>query len=134
MAMNTIQYSSLNKQRGMSLISWVIVIAFLLFQGLMAMRIVPVYINDASVSSIMKKLPGDSTLSNASIRTIRDTIEKRLKINNIYDIDRSDIVIKPVRGGYDVTLDYESRGTLIGNVDYIISFKHEASIASSSPE
>jgi hypothetical protein len=134
MAMNTIQYSSLNKQRGMSMISWLIVIAFLLFQGIMAMRIIPVYINDASVSSVMKKLPGDSTLSNASVRVIRDTIEKRLKINNIYDIDRSDIVIKPARGGYDVTLDYESRGNLIGNMDYVISFKHEASIASSSTE
>ncbi len=64
--MNTIQYSLPARQRGMSLISWVIVIAFLLFQGIMAMRIIPVYINDASVSSIMKKLPDDSTLSHAS--------------------------------------------------------------------
>lgn len=132
--MNTIQYSLPARQRGMSLISWVIVIAFLLFQGIMAMRVIPVYVSDASVSSIMKKLPDDSTLSNASVRTIRETIEKRLKINNIYDIDRSDIVIKPTRGGYDVTLDYEARGNLIGNMDYVISFKHEATIASSVSE
>jgi len=134
MAMNTIQYSSLTRQRGMSMISWIIVIAFLLFQGIMAMKIIPVYINDASVSSIMKELPNDSSLSHASISKIRDTVEKRLKINNIYDIDRNDIVIKPGQGGYDVTLDYESRGTLFGNLDYIISFKHEASIASSPTE
>ena len=132
--MNTIQYSSLTRQRGMSLISWVIVIAFLLFQGIMAMRIIPVYVNDSSVSSIMKKLPGDTTLAHASVKKIRDTIEKRLKINNIYDIDRSDIVIQPTQGGYTVTLNYESRGTLIGNLDYIISFDHEATISSSYSE
>lgn len=132
--MNTIQYSSPTSQRGMSLISWIIVIAFLLFQGIMAMKIIPVYINDASVSSIMKKLPTDSALNSASSRTIRDTIEKRLKINNIYDLDRSDIVIKPARGGYNVTLDYESRGNLFGNLDYIISFKHQAAITSNVSE
>jgi hypothetical protein len=134
MAMNTIQYNSLTRQRGMSMISWIIVIAFLLFQGIMAMRVIPVYVNDASVSSIMKKLPSDTTLSHASVRTIRETIEKRLKINNIYDIDRSDIVIKPAKGGYDVTLDYEARGNLIGNMDYVISFNHEATITSSVSE
>lgn len=134
MAMNTLQHSSLGRQRGMSLLGWIIVIAFLLFQGIMAMKIIPVYINDASVSSIMKKLPGDSSLSHASIKKIRETIEKRLKINNIYDIDRSDIVIRRGRGGYTVTLDYESRGTLFGNLDYIISFNHEATITSSYSE
>ncbi len=132
--MNTIQYSTLTRQRGLSLISWMIVIAFLLFQGIMAMRVIPVYINDASVSSIMKELPNDSTLSHASVRKIRESIEKRLKMNNIYDMDPGDIVITPVQGGYDVTLDYDSRGSLIGNMDYIISFKHEATINSSVSE
>jgi hypothetical protein len=134
MAMNTIQHSLPNRQRGMSLISWIIVIAFLLFQGIMAMKIIPVYINDASVSSIMKELPDDSTLSHASSKKIRETIEKRLKINNIYDIGRSDIVIRRARGGYTVTLDYEPRGTLFGNLDYIISFNHEVTITSSYSE
>jgi len=132
--MNTIQHSLPNRQRGMSLISWIIVIAFLLFQGIMAMKIIPVYINDASVSSIMKELPDDSTLSHASSKKIRETIEKRLKINNIYDIGRSDIVIRRARGGYTVTLDYEPRGTLFGNLDYIISFNHEVTITSSYSE
>lgn len=132
--MNTIQYSSLTRQRGMSMISWLIVIAFLLFQGIMAMRIIPVYVNDASVTSIMDKLPGDNTLSTASVRVIRDTIMKRLKINNIYDIDPGDIVIKRAQGGYAVTLDYESRGNLIGNMDYVISFKHSSSVTSSALE
>lgn len=132
--MNTIQYSTLTRQRGLSLISWLIVIAFLLFQGIMAMRIIPVYINDASVSSIMKELPNDSTLSHASVRKIRESIEKRLKMNNIYNMDPGDIVITPGQGGYDVTLNYDSRGTLIGNMDYIISFKHESTITSSVSE
>jgi hypothetical protein len=98
------------------------------------MKIIPVYINDGSVSSIMGKLSGDSSLSNASSRTIRETIEKRLKINNIYDIDPSEIVIRPGRGGYTVTLNYEPRGNLFGNLDYVISFKHEATIASHTAE
>jgi len=51
-----------------------------------------------------------------------------LKINNIYSINKDNIVIKKTKTHYLVTIDYEPRGTLVGNLDYIVTFHHEAEV------
>lgn len=128
--MNKQLQPELHSQRGLTMISWLIIIAFLLFQGIMAMNIVPVYITDSSISSMMKGLQSDPSLADASSKKLRDVIMKRLKINNVYDMKKEDIKIKKTKSGYLVTIDYEPRGKLIGNLDFIVSFKHEALVTS----
>lgn len=113
------------KQKGLTAISWVIVIAFLGFQGVLLMNIVPVYINDASVKSILDGLQNDPELVGADRRKIRQVVLKRLKINNLYDIKKDNIKIKKARNGYTVNITYEPRGTLVGNLDYIVTFSHD---------
>ena len=128
--MNKQLQPALHTQRGLTMISWLIIIAFLLFQGIMAMNIVPVYITDSSVSSMMKGLQADPSLNNVTSKKLRDVIMKRLKINNVYDMEKDDIKIKKTKSGYLVTIDYEPRGKLFGNLDFIVSFKHEALVSS----
>ena len=128
--MNTHTQPALRSQRGLTMISWLIIIAFLLFQGILAMNIVPVYITDSSISSMMKGLESDPSLADVTSKKLRDVIIKRLKINNVYDIKKDDIKIKKTKSGYHVTIDYEPRGKLVGNLDFIVSFKHEALISS----
>ncbi len=41
------------------MISWIVVIVFLLFQGVIAMNVLPVYITDSSVKEIVAALPDD---------------------------------------------------------------------------
>ena len=128
--MNIQQQPALHSQRGLTMISWLIIIAFLLFQGIMAMNIVPVYITDSSVASMMKGLQSDPSLIDANSKKLRDVITKRLRVNNVYDMKKEDIKIKKTKSGYLVTIEYEPRGKLFGNLDFIISFKHEALISS----
>lgn len=119
-------------QRGMTMLSWIVVIAFLLFQGIMAMNILPVYLTDSSVKSVINGLASDSSLRDASSAKIREVIMKRLKINNVYDFKKEYITIRKAKQGYQVTVEYEPRGKLIGSLDFIVTFKHEAIVASNS--
>ena len=57
--MQKIMNNPISKQRGLTMISWIVVIIFLLFQGVIAMNVLPVYMTDSSVKSIMKELPDD---------------------------------------------------------------------------
>ncbi len=114
-----------HRQRGLTAISWIVVIAILGFQGLLAMKVIPVYISDASVKSVISDLATDASLQGMSARSLKDIILKRLKINNIYDIRKEHIKIKKSRDGYMVNITYEPRGTIIGNLDYIITFSHD---------
>lgn len=130
--MNNQLDNSLTRQRGLTMLSWLVVIAFLLFQGIMAMNIVPVYLADSSVKTVFKGLESDASLSDVAGNRLRDVVMKRLKINSVYNVNRDDITIKKAKGGYLISLEYEPRGKLIGNLEFIVNFKHEALVASSA--
>jgi len=117
------------KQQGLTFISWVIVLVFLLFQGVIAMNVLPVYITDSSVKQIMEVLPSDPKARGLTTRDLKILLAKRLSINSIYDVTAENITVKKKRDYNNVTIVYEPRGTLIGNLDYIVSFKHEAKVS-----
>lgn len=126
--MKKIMKKPLSKQRGLTLISWVVVIVFLLFQAVIAMNVLPVYMTDSNVAAIMKELPTDAAARDASTKELKRLVAKRLSINSVYTIKLDNIKIKKGRGENIVLIEYEPRGKLIGTLDYIVSFKHEARI------
>lgn len=126
--MNKVMNQTVTKQRGLTLISWLVIIIFLLFQGIILMKVVPVYMTDASVGSIMNELPTDPKAGELSASELKTLVSKRLSMNSIYSINPDNIKIRKGRGEKIVTIEYEPRGNLIANLDYIASFKHEARV------
>lgn len=118
----------MKKQKGLTMISWMVVIAIVVFNGVIGMNVIPVYINDHSVKSIMKNLEMDTAVRGKSPKQLKEIISKRLRINNVYSIEKENIVIKKIKNGHYITINYEPRGKLVGNLDYIVSFRHEARI------
>jgi len=118
----------MKKQKGLTLISWLAIIAVVLFNAIIAMNVVPVYLNDHSVKSMMKGLETDTSLRGATPKKIKESVAKRLRINNVYSVTKNDIVIKKSKNDYVITIEYEPRGKLVGSLDYIVSFKHQARV------
>jgi len=118
----------MKRQKGLTLISWLAIIAVVLFNAIIALNVVPVYLNDHSVKTLMQNLENDSAVKGATPKKIKQIITKRLRINNIYSINKDHITIKKYKDNYLITIEYEPRGKLVGTLDYIVSFKHEARI------
>jgi hypothetical protein len=118
----------MKKQKGLTLISWLAIIAVVLFNAIIAMNVVPVYLNDHSVKSLMQSLESDAAVKGATPKKIKEIIAKRLRINNIYSVNKDHITIKKAKNDYVITIEYEPRGKLVGSLDYIVSFKHEARV------
>ena len=118
----------MKKQKGLTLISWLAIIAVVLFNAIIAMNVVPVFLNDHSVKSLMENLESDSSLRGATPKKIKDNITKRLRVNNVYSVTKEHITIKKDKTYYLITIEYEPRGKLVGSLDYIISFKHQARV------
>lgn len=119
---------SIEKQKGMTLISWVVVLVFVGFQFMLAIKIVPVFSKDHTIKSIWSAVESDTTLVGASPKDIHKAIAKKMRINNVYDFDIKTVKIKKSQGYHIVTTEYEPRGKIIGPLDFIVSFKHEAKI------
>jgi len=130
LAMNKTKNMPINihSQSGLTMISWLVVIVFLLFQVVTAMNVIPVYITDSTVKKIMAELPNDLKARETPSKGLNGLVAKRLNMNSVYSIKPEYIKVKKGRGENIVTIEYEPRGKLIGNLDYIISFKHEARI------
>jgi hypothetical protein len=122
---------NIKNQRGLTLISWLVILVFLLFQGVIAMNVIPVYMTDASVKKIMEGLPNDPTARETPAEKLKGMVAKRLSINSIYTVEPHHIKIKKGRGENIVIIEYEPRGKLIGNLEYIVKFRHEARIKGS---
>jgi len=119
----------MKKQKGLTLISWLAIIAVVLFNAIIAMNIVPVYLNDHSVKTLMESLESDSSVRGATPKKIKQVITKKLRVNNVYSVTKEHITIKKTnKNEYLVTVEYEPRGKLVGSLDYIATFKHEARI------
>ena len=119
----------LKKQRGLTMISWMFVIGLIGVQAVLAMRILPVYMNFNAVKHIMNGLPTDPETRQMSTKDLRKHISKRLKIDNMYDLSRNKEAFKFVKKktGLTLVLHYEERGPILSNLEFVATFDHEVS-------
>ncbi len=116
-------YGMKSRQRGSGAVSWLF---YLLIGGLLlsfAVKVVPFYMDDHSVTQVVSSLadrPGSST---ASVTQIRTWINKGLQLN-LVKLDRSEVKIARDNGIVAVDIDYERRIHFFYNVDLVLTFEH----------
>lgn len=110
------------KQRGMTLIGFLILLAAALFVAYIGMKLVPIYLNHYAVVSSMKNLAEEPNAANMSEGRLRDRLARKFSTSYVKHIKARDIEI--VRGtGVEIIAEYEVREDLIGNLDAVVSFR-----------
>lgn len=113
-----------NGQKGITFLSFIIVLAVIGFFGFIAMRLFPVYVNYfGAVKAItaLSKEPGSATLT---IEEIRKGLEPRFNISYVEGLDlKKDVrLVTSPSGGKQIQLKYETRRPLIYNLDFVAMF------------
>jgi Tfp pilus assembly major pilin PilA len=115
--------SRIRRQKGLTLIGFIIVLVVVLFFAYSAMRVVPMYLEYHALINAMDKLVDDPTAKSMSPRKIKESITMSLwasyASNNIKE---KDIRISKKDGGVLVRVAYEVRQEFLGNIDLIGSF------------
>lgn len=115
-----------SRQKGMTLIGWLITLAIIGFVALVTLRLVPVYMNSFAVGSIVDGLSTDAALNSRNRGEIREAFQKRLQINDVDVVTPSMLKFDEVAGGVRLTVEYEHRVDLFGNLDVVATFRKEA--------
>lgn len=111
-----------SRQRGMTLIGFLFVLAAVLFVAYIAMKLIPIYLNHYSVVSAMKSLAEEPNIAEMSEGRIRDRLSRKFTTSYVKHISARDVQV--VRStGIEVVAEYEVREDLIGNLDAVVSFK-----------
>lgn len=116
---------SLQQQRGLTLISWIFVIAILAFCGMFAFAVVPMYAENRYVEQALKSLaePGER-VNEMSDSEINKKLQNFYLINNVRSEGPQNIVIDRKSKNLLITIDYEMRVNLFYNIDVVAKFQN----------
>ncbi len=117
------------RQRGMTTIGWILTFLLIAFFTLIALKIVPIYIDSFKAVSILQDLEKDAyETGGMSPGEIVKTIEKRLSINMVQGVTRDDIYVEREGDRMIIGMDYEVRRNLFGNLDVVVSFEKSVEV------
>ncbi|UCC57343.1 MAG: DUF4845 domain-containing protein [Gammaproteobacteria bacterium] len=119
---------SLNRQKGMTAIGWLIVLALIGFFVLLALRMVPAYMEYYKVVSTLESLEEETGWSNVTPQAIRRLIERRFDISYVQSITPRQVSIKPLGAYYNVSARYEAREPIFGNVYVVMKFHKQVKV------
>ena len=117
--------SLLAKQRGMTGLGWLTVLALIAFFALVTLKLAPIYLDHYSVASTVKSLEKEPLITRKSPAEIRKLLNRRLKINYVSDLPKNAIKIKKTGGVLKVDVDYQVKEHLFGNIDLLVSFQEQ---------
>jgi hypothetical protein len=115
---------NIKKQQGMGGLGILMAVILVVSAMLLAMKLVPVYINDYAIGNAVESLNVDDKLYSRGKAEIRDIIRRKLAADYTDDLANDAITIEKNKGVITVDVAYEARVPVIANIDLIASFSH----------
>jgi hypothetical protein len=112
----------------MSLSGMLFTLAILAFVITIAIKLVPSYVEFSTVKSVMETVKDQPEITGKGQRGVLGSIGNKLYINGIEDVTQKDFSYKKVPSGYELSVAYEVRKPLFGNLDAVMSFSHQVTI------
>ena len=110
------------KQGGMTLTSFLMVLAVVGFALYVGMKLFPMYQEYYSVRSAMKGLANEPGVADMDPAKIQDLFFRRLYINYSENVKPQNVKFERTEGGWKMRVNYEVRRPLVGNLDVVGRF------------
>ena len=110
------------RQRGITLLGFIVVLAVVGFFAFLAMRLFPVYSEYYSVVSAMKGMQAEPGVSQMPPEKIRELLNRRFYISYVKSVKPNHIKITRSGTGYNLNIKYEVREPLAYNLDFVAMF------------
>jgi len=113
-------------QKGLSILSWLVVLALVAFLASAVFKVLPHYLDYMSMEKIITSVETDQTME---IRTVGDFyghVGRGMEVNSIRDLNLKDVLkVKLENNEFVAHLKYERREPLIENIDLVVRFDKE---------
>lgn len=113
------------EQRGMTLISFILVLGVLGVFIYMAMKLVPMYSEYYAVRKSLESMAVESGMANNEPEKIKDLFFRRMDASYGEDVKPENVKLARKEAGWLMTVDYEVRRPLISNLDVVGHFSAE---------
>lgn len=112
----------MHKQSGMTLISMMLLAGLVGMIGYGILQLVPVYLNQMKVKSILNGLESEFVGQEVSPMQVMNAIDKRLNIEMVSVPARQDFKVTKTDHGLRVQVDYTREVPYLGNLSIVAAF------------
>jgi len=117
------------KQQGMTLIGWILVFMLVAVIAIVALKLIPVYLDGYKVYQSMASLAEDDSARGKNPNELRKLLLRRLDINMVTDVTSDNITLTHQGGKTMVEVDYEVRRQMFGNLYAVVVFNKTVEIS-----
>lgn len=111
-----------SRQRGLSMIGFLFVAAVLVAVAMLAMKLVPAYIEFFSVKKILATMGQESDFRSKSNAELRSDFARRANVGYVTVVKPEHLTIDRSSGTPIISADYEFRTKLVGNASLVVDF------------
>ena len=112
----------IHRQRGITLLGFIIILSLVVFFGYIGIRLLPIYQEYFSVVQSMKTVAAKPDAPTMSPGEVRGALQKSLDVNYIESVGRQNVFVTRDSNGYNLRVAYEVRTPLIFNLDVVAYF------------
>lgn len=117
---------SMHSQKGLSLLSWLIMLGFVAFFASAAFKVLPHYFDNMALEKLITSVETDKVTNIRSINEFYGHVSKGLQVNSIRDLNLQDALKVTLENNeFRAHLKYEKREPLIENIDLVVRFDKE---------
>jgi cell division protein FtsL len=122
MTQNTVCKDRNNQQSGMTVIGMLLLLIVIAFVALIAMKVVPMYIELYTVKSTIESIRNEPQLAQMSVQDIHNSIQKRFDIGYVERVKARDLKIKndPSGRGRVLELTYDDERELFYGLSVLL--------------
>ena len=111
-----------HRQRGITTLGMIILVAFIGLFVFAGIRLIPVYLNYFKVSGVVNGVFDEFDGQNANRAQIRNSISRRFEVESVGVIKSRDISVTTVDGGIEVSAKYDHTSPFIANISFTVHF------------
>ena len=115
-------------QQGFGLISLFSGAFLLMFFSMMAVSLLPPYLENFSVRSCLTSLSEDSAILNSNEDSIKTALLKRFSVSNVSHVTKKDISVVKGKKSVEIIVAYNVQAKFIKNVDFILRFDEKKEV------
>jgi Tfp pilus assembly protein PilE len=118
-----------SKQRGITLMSFILVLIVIGLLAVVAMNLFPVYSEGFSVQSAMKSVAQEPNAANMSLPEAQKKLQKHFDIDYVDSVKGKDAKIERDKGVNNLVMTYEVRKHLFYNIDFVAMFDYRVDMS-----
>lgn len=114
--------SALRRERGMTTLGLIILVAFVGVFAFAGLRLTPVYLNYMKVLGVINGVYDEFDGSNPSRSAIRSSIARRFDVESVTQIEAREVTVTSVDSGFEVRAQYSHVAPFVANVSFFVEF------------